>query len=40
MIVTDKLKSYGAARNEVMPSVEHVQQKYQNNRGGEFTPTD
>jgi putative transposase len=32
MIVTDKLKSYGAARNEVMPSVEHVQQKYQNNR--------
>jgi len=32
MIVTDKLKSYGAARNEVMPSVEHVPQKYQNNR--------
>ena len=32
MIVTDKLKSCGAARNEVMPSVEHVQQKYQNNR--------
>jgi putative transposase len=32
MIVTDKLRSYGAARNEVLPSVEHVQQKYQNNR--------
>jgi putative transposase len=32
MIVTDKLKSYGAPRNEVMPSVEHVQHKYSNNR--------
>jgi putative transposase len=32
MIVTDKLRSYRAARNEIMPSVEHVQQKYQNNR--------
>jgi putative transposase len=32
MIVSDKLRSYGAARTEVMPSVEHLQQKYQNNR--------
>ena len=32
MIVKDKLRSYGAARTEVMPSVQHVQQKYQNNR--------
>ena len=32
MIITDKLKSYGAARTEVIPSVEHLQQKYQNNR--------
>jgi putative transposase len=32
LIITDKLKSYGAARIEVMPSVEHLQQKYQNNR--------
>jgi putative transposase len=32
MIVTDKLKSYSAARTEVLPSVEHLQQKYQNNR--------
>src|SRR6266853_2317829 len=32
MIITDKLRSYSAARTEVMPSVEHVQQKYQNNR--------
>src|SRR5258705_632030 len=27
VIVTDKLRSYSAARTEVMPSVEHVQQK-------------
>jgi putative transposase len=32
LIVTDKLKSYRAAKAEVMPSVEHIQQKYQNNR--------
>jgi len=32
MIITDKLKSYSAARAEMMPSVEHLQQKYQNNR--------
>jgi putative transposase len=32
MIITDKLRSYSAARAEVMPSVEHLQQKYQNNR--------
>ena len=32
VIVRDKLRSYGAALTKVMPSVEHVQQKYQNNR--------
>ncbi len=32
VIITDKLKSYSAARFDVMPSVEHLQQKYQNNR--------
>jgi hypothetical protein len=32
VIVTDKLRSYSAERTEVMPSVEHVQQKYQNTR--------
>ncbi|MCM3902758.1 MAG: IS6 family transposase [Pyrinomonadaceae bacterium] len=32
VIVTDKLRSYSAARTEVLPSVEHIQQKYQNNR--------
>ena len=32
VIITDKLKSYSAARAEVVPSVEHLQEKYQNNR--------
>ena len=32
VIITDKLKSYSAAKAEVMPSVEHRQHKYQNNR--------
>ncbi|ANS63627.1 IS6 family transposase [Streptomyces lincolnensis] len=32
VIVTDKLRSYGAAHREVMPSIEHRQSKYLNNR--------
>ena len=32
MLITDKLKSYSAAKAEVLPSVEHCQQKYENNR--------
>jgi putative transposase len=32
VIVTDKLRSYDAAHREVMPSVEHRQSKYLNNR--------
>src|SRR5882762_7705538 len=32
VIITDKLRSYSAAKADVMPSVEHLQQKYQNNR--------
>src|SRR5882672_1080876 len=32
VIITDKLKSYRSAKVEVMPSVEHRQQKYENNR--------
>ncbi|PWI11379.1 IS6 family transposase [Streptomyces sp. NWU339] len=32
VIVTDKLRSYGAARREVMPSVEHRSHKGLNNR--------
>jgi putative transposase len=31
-IITDKLRSYSAARADVMPSVEHIHRKYQNNR--------
>ena len=32
VIITDKLRSYSAAKDAVLPSVEHRQQKYQNNR--------
>jgi putative transposase len=32
VIVTDKLRSYGAAHREVLPSVEHRRSKYLNNR--------
>ena len=39
-IVTDKLRSYGAARKEVMPSVIHCQDQYANNRAeGSHQPT-
>ena len=31
-MVTDKLKSYGAARKVVMPSVTHCQDRYAKNR--------
>jgi putative transposase len=31
-IVTDKLKSYSAAKRETMPSTEHSTQQYENNR--------
>ena len=31
-IITDKLKSYGAAKREILPSVEHRQHRYLNNR--------
>ena len=30
VIITDKLKSYSSARAEVIPSVQHLQQKFQN----------
>jgi putative transposase len=32
VIVTDKLKSYSAAKRQVLPSVEHRQHRYLNNR--------
>ena len=31
-LITDKLRSYGAAHRSVMPSVEHVTVRYANNR--------
>ncbi|MDX3697869.1 IS6 family transposase [Streptomyces europaeiscabiei] len=38
VIVTDKLRSYGAAHREVMPSVEHRQSRYLNNRAENSHP--
>jgi putative transposase len=32
VIITDKLKSYGAAKQEILPGVEHRQHHYLNNR--------
>jgi putative transposase len=32
VIITDKLRSSSVAKAEVMPSVAHLQQQYQNNR--------
>jgi len=32
VIITDKLKSYGAAKREILPVVEHRQSRYLNNR--------
>jgi len=32
VLITDKLKSYGAATREILPSVEHRQHRYLNNR--------
>jgi putative transposase len=32
VIITDKLKSYGAAKRELLPGVEHRQHRYLNNR--------
>ena len=32
VIITDQLRSYGAAMREILPSVEHRQHRYLNNR--------
>src|SRR5215472_14707572 len=32
VIITDKLKSYGAAKRELLPGAEHRQHRYLNNR--------
>jgi putative transposase len=34
VIVTDKLKSYGATKREILPGAEHRQHRYLNNRAG------
>jgi hypothetical protein len=34
VIIPDKLRSYGAAKQEILPSVEHRQHHYLNNRAG------
>jgi putative transposase len=39
VIVTDQLKSYGAAKREILPSVEHRQHRYLNNRAENFHQT-
>ena len=39
VMITDKLASYGAAKREVMPGIEHRQHKGLNNRA-DFTPAD
>jgi putative transposase len=40
VIITDKLGSYGAAKREVLPSVEHRQHRYLNNRAeNSYQPT-
>ncbi len=31
VVITDKLKSYGAAKRELLPGVEHRQSRYLNN---------
>jgi putative transposase len=36
VIITDKLKSYGAAKRDILPGVEHRQHRYLNNRAENF----
>jgi putative transposase len=36
--ITDKLKSYGAAKREILPGVEHRQQRIEQS-SGKFAPT-
>jgi putative transposase len=40
VLITDKLKSYGAAKREILPGMEHRQRKYLNNRAeNSYQPT-
>jgi putative transposase len=38
VLVTDKLKSYGVAKKEILPGVEHRQSRYLNNRAENSHP--
>jgi putative transposase len=38
VIITDQLKSYGAAKREILPGVEHRQHRYLNNRAENSHP--
>ena len=40
VMITDKLTSYGAAKRQIMPGVEHRQHKGSEQQGGEFAPAD
>jgi putative transposase len=40
LIITDKLKSYGAAKREILPGVEHRQHKRLGYPSGKLAPTD
>jgi putative transposase len=40
VMITDKLASYGAAKREIMPAIEHRQHKGFEQQGGEFAPAD
>ena len=39
VIITDKLKSYGAAKREILPGVEHRQHTRVEQPGGKLAPT-
>jgi putative transposase len=39
VIITDKLRSYAAAKKLIMPDIEHRQSRYLNNRAEELTST-
>ena len=38
VLITDKLKSYGVAKREVLPDVEHRESRYLNNRAENSPP--
>jgi putative transposase len=38
VIITDKLQSYGAAKREILPGVDHRQHRYLNNRAENSHP--